>query len=169
MQWLDLTAVLAPIPWAVVGAVATRHYMPERMTRDLDLAVVAANSKEARRKLVEAGFVFQGELIIGGASWTAPGGIPVDMLEVVEAWWVGAIAEAQKNRDAQGLPILPLPYLALMKFRAGRVQGLADVTRMLGQADDEILGLVRSLFMRHLPNERDDLESLIALCKLEMQ
>ncbi|MCS6859068.1 MAG: hypothetical protein NZT92_01960 [Abditibacteriales bacterium] len=32
VQWLDLTSVLSPIGWAVVGAVATRHYMPERMT-----------------------------------------------------------------------------------------------------------------------------------------
>ncbi len=169
VQWLDLTSILSPIHWAVVGAVATRHYMPERMTRDLDVVVAVADSAEARRKLKEAGFAYQGELSIGGSSWTAPDGTPVDVVEGVEGWWTVAIAEAEANRDAQGLPILPLPYLTLMKFRAGRVQDLADVTRMLGQADDETLVAVRRLFARHAPDEREDLESLIALGKLEMR
>ena len=40
-QWPDLDPVLAPIAWAIVGAVATRHYMPERATRDLDKKCVS--------------------------------------------------------------------------------------------------------------------------------
>lgn len=32
--WPDFTAVLSPIRWAVVGAVAARHYMPERATHE---------------------------------------------------------------------------------------------------------------------------------------
>jgi len=168
VQWIDLTSVLSPIGWAVVGAVATRHYMPERMTQDLDIAIAAADSAEVRRKLKAAGFTYQGELSIGGSSWTAPEGTSVDVVEGIEEWWVHAIAAAQFNRDAQGLPILPLPYLVLMKFHAGRVQDLADVTRMLGQADDETLAAVRRLFARGAPNDREVLESLIALGKLEM-
>ncbi|MCS6859067.1 MAG: hypothetical protein NZT92_01955 [Abditibacteriales bacterium] len=128
-----------------------------------------ADSAEARRKLKEAGFVYQGELSIGGSSWTAPDGTSVDVVEGTEEWWDSAIAEAQSNRDAQGLPILPLRYLVLMKFHAGHVQDLADVTRMLGQADDETLAAVRCLFARYPPDEQGDLESLIALGKLEMQ
>ncbi len=175
VQWLDLTPVLSPIGWAVVGAVATRHYMPERMTQDLDIAIAVGDSAEARRKLKEAGFVYQGERrtlrvrCIGGSSWTAPDGTSVDVVEGTDEWWANAIAEAQSNRDAQGLPILPLRYLVLMKFRAGRVQDLADVTRMLGQADNETLASVRRLFARYAPDDREDLESLIALGKLEMQ
>lgn len=168
-QWIDLTSVLSPIDWAVVGAVATRHYMPERMTQDLDIAVAVADSAEARRKLKEAGFVYQGELSLGGSSWTAPDGTSVAAVEGTEEGWVNAIAEAQSHRDAQGLPILPLRYLVLLKFRAGRVQDLADVTRMLGQADDESLAAARHLFAHYAPNDREDLESLIALGKLEMQ
>ena len=30
-KWPDLTSVLIDIPWAVVGGVATRAYMPERV------------------------------------------------------------------------------------------------------------------------------------------
>jgi hypothetical protein len=164
---VNLTSVLSPIGWAVVGAVATRHYMPERMTQNLNIAIAVADSAEVRRKLKEAGFTYQGELSIGGSSWTAPDGTSVDVVEGTDDWWTNAIAEAQSNRDAQRLPILPLPYLALMKFRVGRVQD-ADITRMLGQADDETLAAVRRLFARDAPNDREVLESLIALGKLEM-
>lgn len=89
------------------------------------------------------------------------------MIEGREAWWQDAIVQAQTNRDAQGLPILPLPYLVLMKFQSGRVQDIADVTRMLGQANKNALEAVRALFKEFAPGDRDDLESLITLGKLE--
>ena len=54
MQWLDLTPVLAPIQWAVVGAAATRLYMPERATLDLDIAIAAWDAAAVARRL-EAG------------------------------------------------------------------------------------------------------------------
>jgi hypothetical protein len=56
-----------------------------------------------------------------------------------------------------------------MKFQAGRVQDVADITRMLGQAREETLAAVRRLFTALLPEEMADLESLIALGQLEMQ
>ena len=54
-----------------------------------------------------------------------------------------------------------------MKFESGRVQDLADVARMLGQADAAMLVAVRQVFTRYLPNEIDDLESLIILGQME--
>jgi hypothetical protein len=167
MQWIDLSSILTPIRWAVVGAAATRLYMPERLTRDLDVAILADDSKTAREKLARAGFVHQGELSIGGATWRAPGGQSIDVIEAHEVWWKDALSEAQSNRDAQGLPVLPLRYLVLMKFQSGRVQDVADVTRMLGQADDIALDATRALFVRYAPTDSPDLESLIALGKLE--
>ena len=35
-----------------------------------------------------------------------------------------------------GLPIIDLPYLVLMKLSASRTQDLADISRMLGLADE---------------------------------
>lgn len=167
MTWLDLSPILAPIRWAVVGAVATRLYMPERATRDLDAAIRAEDAPAARKKLADAKFVFQGELSIGGSTWRASNGQMVDVIEGREAWWRDALAEAQTNRDAQGLPILPLRYLVLMKFQAGRVQDIADATRMLGQADAATLDATRALFKQFAPADVYDLESLITLGKLE--
>ncbi|MGQ9625701.1 MAG: hypothetical protein ACUVV0_02200 [Anaerolineae bacterium] len=169
IAWPDLSAVLSPLKWAVVGAVATRLYMPERATQDLDIAICAEDGPEAKQKLASAGFVYQGELSIGGSSWLSPEGIAIEVLEREEPWLPEALAEAQGNRDAQGLPILPLPYLVLMKFQAGRIQDLADAARMLGQADEKALAEVRALFARYAPADIEDLESLIALGKLEMQ
>ena len=54
------------------------------------------------------------------------------------------------------------------KFQAGRVQDLADSTRMLAQADEHHLAVVRQLFATLLPEDVADLESLIALGQLEM-
>ena len=169
MRWPDLTPVLHPLLWATVGAAATRLYMPERMTQDLDIIVQTTDAAAVRQKLTAAGFRYSGELTIAGSSWTAPDGATIDVLEGAEPWWAQAIVAAQHNRDAQGLPVLPLSYLVLMKFQAGRVQDLADITRMLGQAREEELAAVRQLFASLLPDDMADLESLIALGQLERQ
>ena len=169
MRFPDLSPALGAIEWAAVGAAATRLYMPERATRDLGVALRAEDGPTARERLKAAGFTYHGELAVGGSCWRTPEGFPVDVLECREPWFAQALKEAQSNRDRQGLPILPLPFLALMKFQAGRVQDLADVTRMLGQADDAMLAAVRALFAQWLPGEREDLEGLIELGRLEMQ
>jgi hypothetical protein len=167
MQWLDLTTVLTPVHWAVVGAAATRLYMPERVTQDLDIAVAIEDAAAARRTLEAGGFLKLNDLSIGGATWRAPDGQTVDVIELVDPWCGPALDEAQTNRDAQGLPILPLPYLVLMKFAAGRTRDLGDITQMLGLADEIMLERVRSAFQRYAPSDMDDLESLIMLGKLE--
>jgi hypothetical protein len=168
MAWTDLSPILAPIHWALVGAAATRLYMSERTTLDMDIAIRAEDARAARQKLARAGFVLQGELSIGGSTWRAPDGRMIDVFEEHEEWWPDALAEAQTNRDAQGLPVLPLRYLVLMKFQSGRVQDIADITRMLGQADAAALDAVRALFKQYVPADLGDLESLNTLGKLEM-
>lgn len=164
IKWIDLT----PIQWAVVGAAATRLYMPERMTRDLDIAIRIQVAQAARQKLTVAGFAHQGEWSIGSSTWRAPSGEMIDVIEEREMWWNDALVEAQTNRDAQGLPILPFRYLVLMKFQSERVQDVADITRMLGQADATLLNALRALFKRSSPSDLPDLESLITLGKLEI-
>ena len=84
-------------------------------------------------------------------------------------WLDQALMEAQQNLDKQGLPVLPLPYLVLIKFQAGRLQDLADISRMLGQANEKKLSSVRKLFVQLLPGELEDLKSLITLGQLEMK
>ena len=167
IPWPDLGPTLGDILWAVVGAAATRLYMPERATFDLDVAVLVTNAADARARLAAAGAVYQGERSSGGSHWALADGTPVDVLELMDGWAGEALVAAASNRDAQGLPVLPLPYLIRMKFEAGRLQDIADVTRMLGLAGEAQLAEIREVF-GDLPDEdRADLESLIQLGRLE--
>ena len=168
MEFPDLTPVLTDLPWAVIGGVATRLYMPERATQDLDIVVLRKDGEKARLKLENAGFRYLGELSIGGSSWNSPDGENLDVVEMETAWLSQGLMEAQVNRDAQGMPVLPLAYLVLVKFESGRVQDLADVTRMLGQTNAMTLESVRQAFIEYLPDDIDDLESLIVLGQMEV-
>lgn len=169
MHWPNLSNVLGPLPWAVAGMVATRAYMPERVTQDLDVVVLAKDAPDVQRRLREAGYAFDAPLAIGGSSWTSPQGTQVDVIEGRESWWPQGLVQAAANRDLQGLPVLPLHYLVLMKLQAGRVQDVADVTRMLGQASEEALDSVRSMLAENDPELFEDLESLVVLGRLELQ
>ena len=166
-RWPELGPVLEGIPWAIVGAVATRRYMPERATRDLDIVILPSDRELVERRLTEAGYTRQGPLTIGGSAWRAPRGTPVDVIEGLEAWWPSALREAAANADAEGAPILPAPYLIMMKLLASRVQDLADVTRILGGLEEDALDRVRALMRQHAPDLTEDLESLIILGRLE--
>lgn len=164
--WADLTGILAGLPWALVGAVATRAYMPERSTQDLDILVAAEGAQEVRARLEKAQFQKVREVTTGKVTWRSPSGHPVDVIESRAEW----VAEALQHlgRDPQGLPVLTLPYLVLMKVESGRAQDLADAARMLGLASEELQQETRRGFQRHAPDALEDLESLITLGKLEM-
>ncbi|HEC33260.1 MAG TPA: hypothetical protein ENI37_00905 [Chloroflexi bacterium] len=165
-EWPDLTSILAGIPWAVVGGVATRTYMPERATHDLDILVAEADAEDVHARLRSAGFTRLQELSIGGTVWRTPEGVLVDIVESCAPWVVEALRQPQA--DPQGLPVLSLPHLVLMKVQSGRTQDLADASRMLGLASDEQRRATRRVFEQWLPDALEDLESLIALGELEM-
>ncbi len=167
MIWPDLEPILKPIRWAVVGGAATRLYMPERATDDFDIAVAAVDSIAVRARMRAAGYQPQHELSIGGSAWRDKAGLDIDVIEGHDPWWPGALSEAQANRDGQGLPILPLPYLVIMKMQASRATDIGDLTRMLGGADEPLRAAVRAVVMRYAPADVEDLESLIQLGKLE--
>ena len=54
LEWPRVDLVLSPVSCAVIGAVATRMYMPERRTADLDVAIVCSDREVAHVNLVEA-------------------------------------------------------------------------------------------------------------------
>jgi hypothetical protein len=165
-RWPDLTPTLTGIRWTVVGAVATRAYMPERTTQDLEILVNISDQEEVRASLQGAGFLPVQALAIGGMTWRSPAGDLVDVIESRATWASEALQSLRQDR--QGLPVLDLPYLILMKVEAGRAQDLADAARMLGSASEARCEETREIFRRYLPDAQDDLESLIALGRLEM-
>ncbi|MDY7078316.1 MAG: hypothetical protein SXV54_15475 [Chloroflexota bacterium] len=166
ITWPDLRSVLRDIPWAVVGGVATRAYMPERATKDMDILVRRDDSDEVRERLEAAGYEFITPLAVPGFLVRSPEGAEVDVI-LGDYPWLGE-ALAHLCQDPAGLPVLDLPYLVVMKLDASRVQDAADLSRMLGLASDEEIERVRAVVARYAPEEAEDLESLIYLGQVEM-
>ena len=167
MKFPDLTPVLGEISWCAVGAAATRMYMPERTTDDLDVLISADDAQLACKRLLDSKYTCRGGLAIGGSKWVSPENFSLDVLYGDARWVPAALNAAATNRDGQGMPIIPLPYLILMKFVASRAQDVADITRMLGQATHVQIADVHAVFEQWLPGNDDDLESLITLGRLE--
>jgi len=65
--WHDLRPILKGIPWVIIGGVATRAHMPERMTKDLDTLVRHSDEVEVRERL-EAG----GHRAVSPSFWAIP-------------------------------------------------------------------------------------------------
>lgn len=164
--WPDLRPILQGVLWAITGGVATRAYMPERVTQDLDILVRRQDGDEVRQRLEGAGYCYVSPLAVPGLLVRSPEGVEVDVL-LGDAPWVEE-ALAQPRQDPAGYPVLDLPYLVLMKMASSRAQDVADTTRMLGLASEEELARVREAVARHAPQETEDLESLIYLGQVEM-
>lgn len=164
---VNLNSIIKRAPFVIVGGVATRLYMTERMTVDLDILIKADDATLVYEDLVQAGGEKQGDLNIGGSEWTLPDGTSLDVLTVNEDWAIAAVDSPNYAPDS--LPVIALPYLVLMKLRAGRSQDLADISRMLGGATTDQLQAVREVINQYLPTAKEDLESLITLGKLERE
>ena len=165
--WPDLRTILVNIEWAIVGGVATRAYMPERATQDLDVLVKAGDGNRALQRLQAAGFALESELAIPGYQLRSPEGVEIDLLLGNAPWLDEALA--QPTKDPAGYPVLGLPYLVLLKLAASRAQDVADVSRMLGWASDERLDEVRAVVARYSPQDAEDLESLTFIGRQERE
>jgi len=165
--WPDLRPILTDIDWVIVGGVATRSYMPERMTKDLDILIREQDSEAVITRLETAGYRVSSRLSIPGVLMVSPEGTEVDILFGTYPWLGEALK--QVNTDAAGYPTIGLPYLILLKMEAQRAQDWADVSRMLGWAEDADLESVRSVFRRFSPEDLEDLESLIYIGRQERE
>lgn len=165
--WPDLRPILKGIDWAIIGGVATRAYMPERMTKDMDILVHQADGKMVIKKLEEAGYRIVSKLAVPGYLMLSPDGIEVDILFGNYPWLKEALTNTKS--DAAGYPTIGLPYLTILKMAAQRAQDWADVSRMLGWASDADLDEVRAVVKRHAAEDLEDLESLIFIGKKEQE
>lgn len=166
-QWPDLRSILKGIDWVIVGGVATRAYMPERMTQDMDILVHQNDKDAALAKLQQAGYEILQSLAISGYLLRSPEGIEVDVLFRDDTWLKAALSKPVF--DASGYPVIGLPYLILLKMGAQRTQDWADVSRMLGWASDADLDAVRAVVKEYAPEDLEDLESLIFIGKKEQE
>lgn len=162
----DLRTIVT-IPFVIVGGVATRLYSPERMTDDLDVLIVKETANIFDHQLEQGGCQKVGRLTVGGSHWRMPDGISLDVLESGEEWAQEAISQPQAGPE--GLPVVAMPYLTLMKMQASRSIDIGDLGRMLGAADDAALTETRRIIRHYLPDGIEDLESLIQLGRFEYE
>jgi hypothetical protein len=162
---IDIANILSGLPYVVVGGVATRAYMAERMTLDIDILVHSEHWLGIEVALEAAGGENTSSLSIGSFSFR----FGADVLDVLvsDAPWVNAALAFPNFQN--GLPIIALEYLVLLKLKASRSIDLGDLSRMLGQANNSALTRVRETVQNYLPEAIEDLESLIILGKLELE
>jgi len=185
----DLRPVLAPAgaPFAIVGGVATRLYMQERATPDLDILIDVDDVPAVEAALGRAGATRLGDHPAGGSRWALPTAVAADLPAAAPAWralahvtgtdldamprrldvlaldrpWVGP-ALATARLGPTGLPVVALPYLVVMKLTSGTSGDLDDLARLLGGADAGELDAVRATVRAYRPAAADDVERLIA-------
>jgi hypothetical protein len=163
--WPDLKAILEDIPWIVTGGVATRAYMPERSTNDIDILVRRDDCQRVWNRFREAGFQVANAL---DAPYFVARAIETPEVDVICAdfpWIEHALANP--TYDPAGYPVLDLPYLIIMKLMANRGVDIGDMTRMLGLADETEVDRVREAVKRYAPEDSEDLEALILIGRLE--
>ncbi len=166
-DWSAPKADIARIqtPFVIIGAVATRLYMSERQTRDIDLYIEERSRLSLERELSALGFKMVDRISVGESSWISEEQVEVDVLEFNAPWVADAVAQPEHAPD--GSPVISLPYLVLLKLNASRGIDLGDLTKMLGLADEVARDRVRVVVQKYQPEDIDDLESLIALGDLE--
>ena len=165
--WPDLRPILKGINWVIIGGVATRAYMPERMTKDLEVLVHKSDGETVIKRLEQAGYRIVSRLAVPGYLMASPEGIEVDVLFGDYPWLRKALAHPAD--DPAGYPVIGMPYLILMKLAAQRAQDWADASRILGWAPDAHLDEVRAVVKQYAPEDVEDLESLIFLGKKEQE
>ncbi|NJN67240.1 MAG: hypothetical protein HC884_11275 [Chloroflexaceae bacterium] len=148
---------------------ATRAYMPERITQDVDILIHAEHEWRARAALVAAGYRIEGEFSIGGFSVRGmaadEGAPPLDVLTSRAPWVEQALN--QPGYDEAGLPVMPRPYLILLKLQAGHLRDLDDVQRMLRDTPPEERQAIRLLVARYAPDGVEDYDILVQLADIE--
>ena len=162
---VNIKHIIQKTRYVIVGGVATRYYMPERFTIDMDILILPENTEQLHMELKEAGYEKASLLAIGGSTWNNKKGGVIDVIELEEEWVEEAVQHP--NFFDKNLPVIALPYLVLMKLKSGRVQDIADISRMLGLADDGTINKVKEVIKRYLPSASEDLKSLVTLGKLE--
>ena len=163
----DLRPILDPIPWVLVGGLALRAYMPERMTLDVDILIHERDTVTAQQALIAAGYRVTGLLSIGGFSVQGADDSepPIDVLTRTDVWMDDALMHPAA--DEAGFPVLSRPYLLLLKLQAGRTQDLADVQRLLAHTPLQERQVIRELVLQLSPEFLEDYDSLCTLADLE--
>jgi hypothetical protein len=129
------------------------------MTDDIDILVLPDDVQTAVNQLHLQQIA---PLRTGGSSGLTPEGLRIDTVSPPNQPWLGA-AISQAVNTPHGR-MIGAPFLVITKLWDSRgSQDETDVLGVLKRMSDADLEATRALVRVHLPNDVDDLESLIAM------
>jgi hypothetical protein len=134
------------IPHALIGGLAVGAHGAPRATKDVDFLVSQADA-------------FEGTVVLSFKPGVpiAVRGIVVDYLTPEGSPHAALLSHALKQaKVSQGVPVIALAPLVLMKLQAARRRDLDDVSRLLQRADDE--ERIREYLKTHAPELVEQLD-----------
>jgi hypothetical protein len=134
--------------YVIVGGMAAAYYQPARFTEDIDLMVLAEVSTTIEQALSQAGWIQLGIISFGGSSWQSPNGELIDLLHAPDQSWVSAALDFPITTP-EGLPVIDLPYLLILKLAATRAVDISDIVGMLQQANESEKQRIRQIIATH--------------------
>lgn len=144
------------IPHAIIGGHAVTFHGRPRMTDDIDLLVAPQNVQTA---VMQLHLQQASPLRTGGISGVTPEGLRIDVVAPNQPWVVPAISRAIHTQYG---PMVSAPFLVITKLWDSRgSQDETDVLGVLKNMTDADLNVTRQVVKQYLPNDVDDLESLI--------
>jgi hypothetical protein len=156
----DFMRVVAGVECVLIGGHAVTIHGHPRTTEDIDLL---ARSEDVNRIARMLGGTQSKPLAIGGISIKVRG-VPVDIVAPKQPWVDPAIDAAERTRYGK---VISKPFLVLTKLWAGRgEQDDTDILYVLRAMNAREKEQTRTLILHFLPNEADDLESMLALAAL---
>ncbi|MBE9061234.1 hypothetical protein [cf. Phormidesmis sp. LEGE 11477] len=163
------------LPYAIIGGIATTFYMPARNTQDLDLLILADDAERLEQALIKQSWTrienihicSDGVEIIGGA-WRSIEGELLDLLYTPNlAWARTALQPEETITTPDGLRVIALPYLILLKLLARRNRDILDIEEMLQYCDQQKVADIRSVVARSMPTFLEYLEQHIVLAQMD--
>jgi hypothetical protein len=146
------------IPYAIIGGHAVTFHGRPRLTDDIDILVSAEDVQSA---VTQLSLQRVSPLRTGGYGGVTPDGVRIDVVAPDQRWVTLAVSQA--IRTSYG-PMVSAPFLVITKLWDSRgAQDETDVLGVLNKMTDVDLNVVRQLVRQHLPNDVDDLETLISI------
>ncbi len=146
------------VPYAIIGGHAVTFHGRPRMTDDIDILVA---SEDRQNAITHLQLQKLSPLRTGGYSGVTPAGLRIGVVSPSQPWFEPAIANAVPTPHG---PMVRGPFLVITKLWDSRgSRDETDVLGVLGRMGDDELNVTRQLVGQYLPNEVDDLESLISV------
>jgi hypothetical protein len=166
---LSSTALKSLLPqnlrYVIVGGMAAAYYQPARFTEDIDLMVLAEVSTTVEQALSQAGWIQLGIISFGGSSWQSPNSELIDLLHAPDQSWVSAALDFPITTP-EGLPVIDLPYLLILKLAATRAVDISDIVGMLQQANEPEKQRIRQVIATHRNDLLEDFDQFEAIAQL---